>query len=55
MSQSTPNGYEVPDQYITIKSLDNYINARKDEFGMEYSGAVGSPFLEVSDEGIHSP
>jgi hypothetical protein len=45
MSQSTRPGYVVqnlPDQYIIIRVLDSYINERKDEFGREWSRAVGS-------------
>jgi hypothetical protein len=44
MSQSTTatNYVEqvLPDQYITIRVLDDYINARKTEFGNEWSRQV---------------
>jgi hypothetical protein len=44
MSQSTTatNYVEqvLPDQYITIRVLDDYINARKTEFGSEWSRQV---------------
>jgi hypothetical protein len=44
MSQSTTaTGYVeqvLPDQYITIRVLDDYINARKTEFGNEWSRQV---------------